>query len=381
MKDYIYLNKVRAMLLLATMMMAACSTDDDNHAPDDDSDTLQLVAYTQMATDDETLMTRGLTIGNLGNYSLYKGPNTIGLFLTNGTTAPTKASTVTWNQINETTGEWRSQVSVKPIEYMIYGFMPTSFENAPDFTYSISTRNASDNYTTGAKLTFTNLPPIAAEDFCLLTGVQDLGGDETTPLDMKRGEFNYRGREKGKNFVNLMFEHLYAGLMFQMKVGTTYSQLRTIKLKELKLKTSTSFYSVNWEVLVSPKTDESTPYSVTSTALFHDNTPSEVTLFTSDEGLTLTTTAQPIRGYVYAFQNSNGTDHIGRHLSIVSTYDVYDRKGNLIRENCTAENNIVGIADETWKVGTRIVVPLTVEPTYLYVLSEPDLDNPTIKIN
>jgi hypothetical protein len=68
-------------------------------------------------------------------------------------------------------------------------------------------------------------------------------------------------------------------------------------------------------------------------------------------------------------------------LVLTSEYDVYDKDGNLIRQNCTAENKLPVTPDEQWKSGNRIVVPLTVEPTYLYVLSEPDLDNPTIIIN
>jgi hypothetical protein len=60
------------------------------------------------------------------------------------------------------------------------------------------------------------------------------------------------------------------------------------------------------------------------------------------------------------------------------TYDVYDAKGNLVRPDCSAENKIT-IA-QTFYEGTSYTVPLTIEPTYLYQLSEFDLDNPTIKV-
>jgi len=361
------------MLLMATMLLAACSTDDDNSAVVGSTDTLQLVAYCQQTADAAPLMTRGLTTGNLGNYAMYEGPNAIGVFLTSGTTAPNRVSTFTWN---ETNGSWESRVNVKPQPYMIYGFMPTAFASEPSFSYTI--RPVSSDYANGATLMFTSLPSVASEDFCLLTGVQDLGGSSTAALDLKRGQFSYQGREKGKNFVNLMFEHLYAGILFQMKVGTTYSTLRTIKLKELKLKTSTSISTVTWTVQVTPNNTEAVPYVITPTATFLAS-DSEATLFKSDDGQELATTAYDISGYVYPFQSDN--DYIGNHLSIVCTYDVYDRKGNLIRQNCTAENKLPVTPDEQWKSGNRIVVPLTVEPTYLYVLSEPDLDNPTIIIN
>ena len=67
------------------------------------------------------------------------------------------------------------------------------------------------------------------------------------------------------------------------------------------------------------------------------------------------------------------------NLTLVSTYDVYDSKGNLIRQNCSATNTL----PDNLQVnrGERMQLNMTVEPTYLYVLSEPDLDNPTIRFN
>jgi hypothetical protein len=378
MMNFIY-NKVRVALLLVTMILAACSSDDDYDAADDSTDTLQLVAYSQLQTDDETFATRALTDGNLGNYDKYEGPNAIGVFLASESTAPEKVSTFIWRQIDETSGEWTSQVSVKSgTNYMIYGFMPTAFENAPDFSYTI---NQNSNFNECATLSFKNLPSIASKDFCLLTGVQDLEGDATKELNLQRGKFNYTGKGKNQNFVNLMFEHLYAGILFQMKVGATYSTLRTIKLKEFKLKTSTSISNVTWTLQVTPNETEETPYQITSNASFQVSV-SEATLFTSEEGQTLDkTAAYLISGYVYPFANNDNNDYIGKHLSIACKYDVYDRKGNLIRKDCTAENQLPAPPNGQWKSGNRIVIPLTVEPTYLYVLSNPDLDNPTITIN
>ena len=69
---------------------------------------------------------------------------------------------------------------------------------------------------------------------------------------------------------------------------------------------------------------------------------------------------------------------LSNNLTIVTTYDVYDRKGNLIRENSTATNKLPNLDAVR---GQKVQVNLTVNPTYLSVLSEPDLDNPTIKIN
>ena len=73
-----------------------------------------------------------------------------------------------------------------------------------------------------------------------------------------------------------------------------------------------------------------------------------------------------------------------KKFQLYSKYDVYDRKGNLIRQNCEAVNTIdasgfYGIND--LKAGDIYTIDLKIQPTYLYVLSDPDLDNPTITIN
>ena len=63
-----------------------------------------------------------------------------------------------------------------------------------------------------------------------------------------------------------------------------------------------------------------------------------------------------------------------------ATYNVYDRKGNLIRKACTAEN-VLNLPTGGLARGQKYTFNLTVNPTYLYVLSDPDLDNPTITVN
>jgi len=73
-----------------------------------------------------------------------------------------------------------------------------------------------------------------------------------------------------------------------------------------------------------------------------------------------------------------------KSVRLRSTYDVYDKKDNLIREGCKAENAIslesVFGTSTPMQRGHRRTVTLKVDPTYLYMLSEPDLDNPTVKV-
>ena len=71
-------------------------------------------------------------------------------------------------------------------------------------------------------------------------------------------------------------------------------------------------------------------------------------------------------------------------LILTCKYDVYDKKGNLVRQDCVAQNvlRLRALFDGFTEVftGTRYNVYLTIKPTYLYVLSDPDLDNPTMVV-
>jgi hypothetical protein len=73
------------------------------------------------------------------------------------------------------------------------------------------------------------------------------------------------------------------------------------------------------------------------------------------------------------------------YFKLRSTYDVFDKQENLIRQGCHAENTIdlrqhFGNEINTMR-GNRYSLTLTVQPTYLYMLSEPDLDDPTVTLH
>ena len=81
---------------------------------------------------------------------------------------------------------------------------------------------------------------------------------------------------------------------------------------------------------------------------------------------------------------------VSSYYPLESTYDVYDNNrttehpdGNLIRSQCVAVNKIDILRlfnMATLNRGYVYTIKLKIEPTYLYMLSEPDLDNPTVKI-
>lgn len=367
MRDYIlYINKVREglLFLLIAVIMVACSDDSDTVGCE--SSILQLVPYSQEMAEVSPSMTRAVSLPD--GYSQYYGPNSIGVYAATASEAPDNVRT--FSCVN---GAWNSQVSVtNGITYYIYGYMPVN----DNFTCTISKLSENDDYSKGAKLSFTNLPPVMDGDFSVVTGVKQVSSaNPTESVNLEAGFFSYKGNATGSNFVCLMLDHLYSCASFKFLVDKVYSQLRTIKLKKVELKTNAQItYPLTITLRQKPETvlPGYEPYTIqwgNQTSKSNDY----VTLFTSEEGELLPMiNNKTVDGYFAPFQ-----DDIANALELKCTYDVYDKKGNLVRQGCEAVNKLPRVVAGANK---RTVLTLTVNPTYLYVLSEPDLDNPTITI-
>lgn len=376
MNDIIYIYKVRAKLLFlmsAAILLTACSDDTDRLS--DETDFLQIAAYTQdMVSVSGPAATRAVSYPS--NYKEYEGSSSIGVFMTPTTTEMTL--------ISYEDNAWHSMVKVLDgQQYYIYGYMPAYA------TCTINPKPSSDNtnpsFENGAILTFTNVPSVMSEDFSVITGALQLMPDQSNPLrpveegTLKAGTFAYTGQGNGKNFVDLMFDHLYGALKISMNVYSGYDALRTIKLKELKLRTSVngtpSKSKTNVTVTLN-KTEGDTPISNVVYQPSGEDV-GDLTFFQSALGEELTTNYNSFMGY---FMPDGITTFV-----LTSVYDVYDKQGNLVRKECTAQNKLE-ISDlfdglNATRPGWRYNVEMTIVPTYLYMLSEPDLDNPTVVVN
>ena len=367
MRYCIYINKVHAslLLLLIGVLLAACS--DDSDRDDGETDVLQLVAYSQGMTDLEPVATtRAIPTG----YHEYTGPSSIGVYSTSADEAPSSIRTFSYDADQH---QWKSLVNTKlGLIYYIYGYMPASSV----IHCAISKRTGTDmDFSKGAVLTFSDLPPVLSEDFCVVTGVQQLD-NKTDDVNLTPWVFAFTGKSTGNNFACLMLDHLYSCVKFRFLVNTDYDKLRTIKLKKVELKTT---QQVSYPLTVTMKAGEN--YEVawgTATGLTNDY----VSLPVSEGGVILSaTTVKEVEGYFAPM-----TD-VADNLVLQCTYDVYDKnvttehpEGNLVRHNCVAVNKLPASIIEAG-VNKRTVLTLTVNPTYLYVLSDPDLDNPTITIS
>lgn len=269
---------------------------------------------------------------------------------------------------------WNSGVYVElGKEYFIYGYMPSELVSGSTIAAVKSGSNV-----TGANLSLNGVSALSDKPLCVVIGVAE-GAVET----VEGGNFAYEsliGEDNQLKGISLLMDYLCAGAQFQIKIDPSYNELRTVKLKKMVL-TSTGQYQYGKSNLTITFTNGQTnPISSTTATVDQTSSPIELTIFedkndeNDEKGVELKED-ESIMDETRYFLPSYAS-----HLLLVSTYDVYDKKGNKIRENCEATNSMSDVLKNIERGQIRPVT-LTVTPTYLYVLSEPDLENPTVKIN
>lgn len=231
--------------------------------------------------------------------------------------------------------------------YTVYGYMPK--------TEGMSSSLTSESEGV-ATLTINGMKPVTADDICIITGVKD------TDTGLREGQFGWYMANANDNFyMYLLMDHLYASVNFSLMTHVDYALLRTIKLKTMTLIVDKS--SVNATVTLTHNSEGESP--ITEATYTSDGSSCEAQIFNDAEGVDLSSSTPIEVSACYAPALSN-------NLTLVSTYDVYDSQGNLIRKGCTSTNKLPAL---NAKRAERVQINMTVNPTYLYVLSHKDLDN------
>ena len=248
-------------------------------------------------------------------------------------------------------------------QYYLYGYMPASLsatQSAPEGDYS-----------KGINLTLSNLPAITSDDICVLVGVQRVGANSGSPT-VTEGQYGFLTGIKGQNYLNLLMAHLYAKMKVSFKIDPAYAELRSIHLKNITL---TSKYADGASVTVSLRSGQ----GIGSPAFpsVNEEQVHTVTLLDTEKILNKSFVSTPLTLDIPAYCRPMGLEGT-YHLTLTTTYDVYDTKNQNLGER-TSENKIDFNMAEV-RPGQEKDIVLTVKPTYLYVLSENDADNPTITL-
>ena len=302
---------------------------------------------------------------------------------------------------SDTQKKWYTSVeNIQADTYFLYGYYPHEGGVICNISSSTTPKDNS-SYSTGAVLTLSNQPSATPNDMCVVVGAKN-GKDDYKENEnysvtgLVPGDFSYEAAAATTgnpptahgNYVYLLFDHLYSCLRLQFKVDATYNSLRRIKLKKLDIQAYAGSvqYPIKNEITVTlgATNDGSSPIqSIEYTPI--EYTPSGTadieewsSFFTSIDGELVTTDYGPLKDCYFAPKNIT-------KLILKSTYDIYDTNGNLIREGATAENALVFNdlfnPEPVALRSKRYTVKLTIQPTYLYVMSDPDLDNPSLTLD
>lgn len=256
------------------------------------------------------------------------------------------------------TKEWSTHLKLKSGAgtFRLYGFMPDD----PSLTASLQNVNAA-----GAEIILENVNPLTTNDYCVITGVRQVE-NETDMTAATRGTFSFDYDSNHQNYINLFLDHLMSRLVFNMKISPTYDAVRTIKVKKMTLKLA-DISSMRVTVTFSDN------HGISAISYFPTGAAANSCII-ENEAKTLTTSPAAIcTGYMVpdnVFINK---------LELETEFEVYNKKGNKIAER-TAVNKLTEPLAELQRGEERTLL-LTIDPSYLYVLSDPDLDNPTITIN
>lgn len=382
---------VSLVLLSLVLLLTACSDDSIEEKKNTRKQTVTILPYYASFLEVNRTPTRSLPYGYVPYRTLYPTtvPDhaTIGIILATNNDYDNANYSVTIDKDAQgnATNHWTSVIDVQEgTTYYIYGFMPK--EDAGRATLA---KPDGGDYSTGCILTVNDLNTLTSSDVCVVVAVGKSKGDaNSNPYDItdinmpiSLGKFEYTSDFP---YLYLLLKHLYAGLHFKAHVDTEYAKLRTIKVTNMTLTTRDKISDkINLIVTINANDVGDDPvtnivyedavatasYNYGVTQLFpRDGNPAtefEVPTQTTEE-------------FLSCFAPAKCSSFI-----LTSTYDVYDKKGNRIRKDCTAVNKIDAnsvLRLSELKAGEIYTIDLKIEPTYLYVLSDPDIDNPTFRI-
>ena len=264
-------------------------------------------------------------------------------------------------------------------DYYAYGFIPRDAADGAE----LRKLDESSTWAEGAILTINGLKSVAS-DPCVIIGAKH-GPDADHDGGLTAGDFRFylnRG-ENAPNYLYFLFDHLYSAFSISMRVNDDYHALRHIHLKAIYLRTETSSGATPSKQDVTIRLESNGSGSNPIVDITYDpptlveDKPTDHLIYSNSAGFPLTPTYSMFLGH---FMPNSVSKFI-----LTSVYDVYDTKDNLIRKDSRATNTLsisqLFKGQTESRRGWKYELMLTINPTYLYVMSDPDLNNPTVTVD
>lgn len=269
-------------------------------------------------------------------------------------------------------------------QYYFYGFMPA---NGVTGSLSVTDTDLGGDYSKGADLTLIGLPAISTKDICVLVGVERTT-ESATAADVYLGHFGFLSKTKDQNYANLLMDHIYMELDLGFKIDPDYAALRTIRLTEVKL---TSSYQGTVTAIVKLRDGLGITDVSYSRVVNTDVTSQTFMLLSTDEDPKVLN-----KNYLIS-DNPAGTERLkldktvfcapnlidasGTYLTIETKYEVWDKIGANDKSKIGERTAVNKLKLAPSMIAKKRKVTLNVKPTYLYVLSDWDMDYPEIVIS
>ena len=367
-------------LAVTALVLFSCQNDSLEMEKDSNRITVYPVINRAIET---TIQTRALE----GNYT----KDTIGMqsFSANAIAYGLKANTEDeWEHKSQfdqqgifapTSAGWRSTVKCEPgYRYYIYSYsriLPS--QNNPTFSFT-----SESNVT----LSFNGLDILTTNDPLVCVAAAAAVRPANSVPDLSKGSFNIgvipSTVTQGNSFkAFLAYDHLYSKATLSFRIDETYNRIRKVHIKDVQIKlaqgtlSGTHVYNF-FEYDQGLKLDNNRERTGDTASVNLFDGPTAKIQPTQDQNgndyIELTTSLQEF-GYYY-FLPLNPTPS----MFLEVTYDILDLKGNVVRENQTARNNnlfaAINYAQGKAAAGTNYNVKVLVSPTYLYQLSDDDLE-------
>lgn len=270
-------------------------------------------------------------------------------------------------------GKWTSNVYLAKQTYNVYGYMPHNGEAnsiKPDLGSEANPSTFAMKWT--GQPTFATMPVLASVGSARST-------DSVTDGSF-RVDVDQVGQEEK---INFRMNHLLAKLTLQFYLPKPYADKRKIEVTQVTLGGAqgvanrydiTCSYDASGALTTTyapmqgaPATGNNYPYTAGNAA----------------DGLFLTNREQLFGTYYFVPDAVNRSSNL---MTLTVTYNVYDQNDKLTREHQTATNarialhKVNNVAQAT-QVAHAYTVSVQVVPSYLYVLSDGDMQNPYIVLN
>lgn len=358
--------KSRYCMMAVALLMAACAEDNPLEVRPDGKVRVDVGCESQTEVQVGTRAADGYTMFGGADYDGVQ----LGVIAWQKNTQKYDQGFATYSYSNGA-GKWTSNVYLAKQKYNVYGYMPHNGE-----ANSIKPDLGSEANPSTFAMKWTGQPTFATKPV-----LASVGSARSTASSVTDGSFSVDVDKVGQEEkINFRMNHLLAKLNLQFYLPEPYADKRQIKVTQVTL---SGGLGVADRYDITCSYDANGALTTTYAPMQGASTSGNTYPYKDPDGLLLTTDKQLFGTYYFVPDAVNRSSNL---MTLTVTYNVYDKSGHLTREHQTATNakialhKVNNVAQAT-QVAHEYTANVKVVPSYLYVLSDGDMQNHYIVLN